>query len=82
MPYIVLASRCLISAEKPATAAGSERRLWGLRMLRQQYNAVHIVKPGKKRQPLPGAMPGAVIYTDFATVLAEADEGLTEKLKQ
>ena len=35
----------------------------------------HVKKPS-------GAMPGAVIYTDFATVLAEADEGLTEKLKQ
>ena len=28
-----------------------------------------------------GALPGMVLYTDFATVIAEADEALAEKLK-
>ena len=28
-----------------------------------------------------GALPGRVVYTDYATVIAEADPALAEKLK-
>ncbi len=35
----------------------------------------HVKKPS-------GALPGAVIYTDYATITAEASEGLVEKLKK
>ena len=35
----------------------------------------HVKKPS-------GALPGAVIYTDYATVSAEANEELMKKLKQ
>ena len=35
----------------------------------------HVKKPS-------GAMPGAVLYTDYVTLTAEASEELVEKLKK
>ena len=40
------------------------------------YTAVRFV-----RKP-SGSMPGKVVYTDYSTVMAEADEALCEKLKK
>ena len=37
--------------------------------------ARHVKKPS-------GAMPGAVLYTEYATILAEADERLADRLKK
>ena len=63
------------SVREAATLAATHSQASGGGTVPVHYTRVKFVKK------TPGALPGMVIYTEQATVTAEADEGLEERLK-